>query len=324
MENITNVDKLRIRDVEQGLESNKILVIDSNNVVRWVDAIGSDLFDKDIKVALSNNKTFGKYLNGETIPAEGLTAIDVIRMAAIETIYPTFTNPSLTLTSSVAGYKEVGESFNVALTANFNRGAILGKIVNGTWNPSTQQNPRAGEATEYLFDNISNGTSNTKTISNYVTKLGSNSFSAKVEYAEGPQPKDSEGGDYNSKLSAGDVSRSISYTGVYRRFWGPSSDNDITTSAGIRALPQTALDNASTTFILNTGATYRNFYISIPEHRSLAEVVNLNTNANITSGFTLTPMSVDDAGGTPRGYKRYKMTNATPFSANQEFQVKIV
>ena len=37
MENITKVDKLRIRDVEQGLESDKILVIDSGNVVRWID-----------------------------------------------------------------------------------------------------------------------------------------------------------------------------------------------------------------------------------------------------------------------------------------------
>lgn len=42
---ITNVDKLRIRDVERGLDSDKILVIDSGNVVRWTDAIEIDLSD---------------------------------------------------------------------------------------------------------------------------------------------------------------------------------------------------------------------------------------------------------------------------------------
>ena len=42
---ITNVDKLRIRDVEQGADSDKILVIDSGNVVRWVDSVDSILED---------------------------------------------------------------------------------------------------------------------------------------------------------------------------------------------------------------------------------------------------------------------------------------
>lgn len=38
-----------------------------------------------------------------------------------------------------AGLREVGSSFNVTLTFNFDRGKILGKLDNGIWNPTMLQ-----------------------------------------------------------------------------------------------------------------------------------------------------------------------------------------
>src|SRR5699024_4165755 len=42
---ITNIDKLRIRDITEMQEAGKILVIDDNNVVQWINA---DEFDVDL------------------------------------------------------------------------------------------------------------------------------------------------------------------------------------------------------------------------------------------------------------------------------------
>lgn len=284
---------------------------------------GSSIFQDDIVVSLSNNKTLGKYENGETIPSAGKSPEEVMRMIAIETIDPTFVNPSLTLSSSVTGVREVGVNLAITLTAIFNRGQIKGKIVNGVWDANAEQNKRAGVATKYLFDGTSNGNNNVKTISNYTTKLGANTFSAVVEYESGPQPIDSAGNNYNSPLPSGNISRTTSYTGVYRRFFGSSSNNNIDNSTDVRALPQTALDNASTTFFLDTGNVNRSFYIVIPDSRTLEKVVNRNTNATVTSGFIESTIQVEDAGGTLRDYRMYKMTNAEPFTANQQFEVEI-
>lgn len=53
---------------------------------------GGDVpFTDDFVVSLSNGKTFGKYLNGQTVPAAGKTAREVLLDIAIEYIAPTFT-----------------------------------------------------------------------------------------------------------------------------------------------------------------------------------------------------------------------------------------
>jgi hypothetical protein len=52
-------------------------------------------FTGDLIVSLSNNKTFGRYGNGEIVPASGKTPSEVIKLALVEPIAPT-----VTLTSS--------------------------------------------------------------------------------------------------------------------------------------------------------------------------------------------------------------------------------
>lgn len=68
-------------------------------------------FDSDITVSLGGGKTFGRYEDGDTIPASGKTANEVINLAITEPIAPT---ASLTSSSSV--------DFNqtaVSITLNF-------------------------------------------------------------------------------------------------------------------------------------------------------------------------------------------------------------
>ena len=57
------------------------------------------VFPSDLVVSLSSGKTFGKYLTGQTIPATGKTAAEVIEMAIVEPISPTV---SLTSPTTIA------------------------------------------------------------------------------------------------------------------------------------------------------------------------------------------------------------------------------
>jgi len=74
-------------------------------------ASSTQTFDSDITVSLGGGKTFGRYEDGDTIPASGRTANEVISLAITEPIAPT---ASLTSSSSV--------DFNqtaVSVTLNF-------------------------------------------------------------------------------------------------------------------------------------------------------------------------------------------------------------
>jgi len=54
-----------------------------------INSLGSDgIFTQDIIVSIANGKTFGKYCNGDIIPASGKSAIDVIKMALSEALPP--------------------------------------------------------------------------------------------------------------------------------------------------------------------------------------------------------------------------------------------
>jgi len=57
------------------------------------------IFTGDLNVSLRNNKTFGRYSNGDTIPASGKTTPEVLKLALSEPIPPTV---SLTSNSIVA------------------------------------------------------------------------------------------------------------------------------------------------------------------------------------------------------------------------------
>lgn len=52
---------------------------------------GGGVFTSDLLVSIAAGKTFGKYLNGDTIPASGKTANEVIQMALVEALEPTVT-----------------------------------------------------------------------------------------------------------------------------------------------------------------------------------------------------------------------------------------
>ena len=185
--------------------------------------------------------TVGAINAGETVPA-GTDIQKLTELLLNKTFYPTFVNPTFGLTNN-AGLREVGSSFNITLTFNFDRGKILGKLDNGIWNPTMMQDYRAGIAVSYLLNGVSSA--NNSASFNVTTILGNNNLNGSVTYATGVQPKDSKNNNYDSPLSSGTSPiQSTSFEGIYPYFYYKS------TSPITPEIMQSAIANGQATKVL--------------------------------------------------------------------------
>ena len=73
-------------------------------------------FTGDLRVSLSGNKTFGRYFNGETIPASGKTITEVLELALIEPIIPTVNFNSSS--AIIFNQTEINNTLNASYTIN--------------------------------------------------------------------------------------------------------------------------------------------------------------------------------------------------------------
>ncbi len=144
-------------------------------------------------------------------------------------LFPNLTNPYAVFTSSVTGFREIGEDIaTINFNVNFNRGSI---------NPQYDSDEpyRSGLPNEYkytgtgLVNQTKTDLSDSQSISNYIVQAGQQSWTVIVSYDGGVQPKGSKGTDYDSPLNPGDanpVTRTI--TGVYPLFATVSDISQLT------------------------------------------------------------------------------------------------
>ena len=190
---------------------------------------------------ITSTTTVGAINAGEIVPA-GTNIQELTELLLNKTFYPTFVNPTFGLTNN-AGLREVGSSFNVTLTFNFNRGQILGKLDNGIWNPTMLQDYRAGVATSYLLNGVSG--SNNSSSFNVTTILGTNTLNGSVTYETGAQPKDSKNNNFDNPLPSGTSPiQSTSFEGIYPYFYYKSL------SPITPAIMQSAIANGQATKVL--------------------------------------------------------------------------
>lgn len=167
------------------------------------ELIGDKLSDQDLgieilKADLTASRTVGGVSSGDQY-AQGTTLEQVIRDILNPVDYPTLTNPSMSINSSIPALQEAGTVTQATLTIIFNRGSI-----NPAYGTSGY---RAGPAYEYYI----NGTG--KLTNQFLVDVSpsSASFNGKVNYLEGEQPLDSEGNDYSTPLPAGNVTKSFNF-----------------------------------------------------------------------------------------------------------------
>ena len=217
----------------------------NRSVSDYKELVDSNIQDLQIDAKTTENvtstTTVGAINAGQTIEV-GTNIQKLTELLLNKTFYPTFVNPTFGLTNN-AGLREVGSSFNVSLTFNFNRGQILGKLDNGIWNPTMLQDYRAGTAISYLLNNVS-GANNSASF-NVTTNLGTNTLNGSVTYAEGVKPKDSKNNDYDSPLSSGTSPiQSTYFEGIYPYFYYKS------TSPITPEIMQSAIANGQATKVL--------------------------------------------------------------------------
>jgi hypothetical protein len=269
------------------------------------------------------NNTVGGIEAGQTIPV-GTTLQEFIQLLLIKVFYPTFTTQSFSLSDNVSNTVESGTvNASLTLTASFNRGLIRGDVVGGIWDANATQNFRAGAATSFVIAGANMGTTNVRTLTNELVEDGANTYSATVNYAQGPQPVDSTGANFSTPLSAGMLTSSITISGQRRAFWGHS--NEGASSTNIRALQNFLLNpqNGTTfTIVIPTGATSMLF--AYPASlRDVTSVIQAGI-FNVKAQFTQTTISVEGANGyNAINYRVYRFVPVEPYSQQESYEVTI-
>ena len=284
-----------IQDINGLSSSISSEITDINNNINGLTQ--SLLFSDDIVVNLSNNKTLGKYTNGQTIPAVGKTFEQVLRDIAIEYIYPSF-NSFLVLNQS--NILEVGSSLTGSRTFNWNISNNSG-IVNDVDIFDNTTN-------SLLLNTINDGTQLVNINNNLLQNDGDTQSWKIIAINISPT------GNINSS--------NFVVTARYKIFYGPVATTP-TSSNDIRNLPSNIFKNVgSNVFDMTTGTTYNKFVIALPPSKIITSVIDTgNLNLNITNDYILSTLSVLDANGTSRLYNIYQLTLGSPYSVSTTHRI---
>ena len=220
----------------------KLIITNSNGELAQISK--NDLLSEKhntLTTAVTSTTTVGAINAGDTIPA-GTTIQELAELLLRKIFYPTYSNHSFSLTSNAGSSpKEVGSSFDITLTFNFNRGEILGNWVGNIWVETATQADKLGAATSYSI----NGSSSNPATMAVTVSPGTNILEGTVSYGLGAQPKDSKGDDFGSRFPAGiSPTQSTSFKGVYPFFYYKS------TSPITPEIMQSAIANGQATKVI--------------------------------------------------------------------------
>ena len=264
-------------------------------------------FDKDITATYA----FGKYAPGATgsvtIPANGKSVAKLFIDSLAEAKDPTVTQPSVSISLTGAGAKEVGSEFTPAYSVTFNKG-------------SYQYGPDTGITATYAVSDTASHTATTATGSFAaftVTDTTNYKVSVTATHTEGAIPKNNLGEEKPTlRIPTGNKSaNSSNITGYRNSFWGGVNSKDgVPTSAIIRGL---AGKKNGTIKAGDTGDAQENVgdmrvIIAVPATRTINSIKDVNgLNAEAFSAFTHITVNVEGANGyEAKSYNVYYKDNA--------------
>ena len=251
-------------------------------------------FTKDVVVNFGGG-SFGKYANGETIPAKGKTLDEFLYDVLTRQIPPTYSAPSVSISASPAfGSYEIGYTPGlVTLSYNYNRND-------------------AGNVTSVVYNKggTSLGTGVNTNSPGQITN--SVSYNVTVNYGAGTTVKnDNLGNPYpTGQITAGSTSSgSGSYSTYSKRYWGGTSVAFTASSTYNYAALSQALgsDNSgatnSITLSLTPTGTQNVFFAYLATSPDLTSIL-YNGFENLDA-FTKTIVSITNAQGYTQSYKVY-------------------
>jgi hypothetical protein len=270
----------------------------TGNTLNATAAAALDTFATNLVVYAANG--LGKYSQGQTIPAIGKTAKQVLMDVIMQTIAPTYTQPTVGISANPsAGTYEIGSALNITLTASFN------------------QNDAGAQTSSSFSKNGSGLGGNTDNIASLIAAV---SYTATVNYAAGATKNNNVGTpDPTGQISAGSkTSAAITFTPQAKRYWGYSSnttptDADIKTALGGGSELSSAKAKTSFDITISGGSNY--IFFAYPA--SLGALSNLTVGGfGSLPSFTLITRSFTNASGYAQSYNIYINPNAfsTPVS----------
>lgn len=283
--------------------------------------------DKGIPVAFVSPVTLGGISAGSTIP-KGTELLPFIRMLLNATQYPTYTNPSQTFTNDKGiangGIYEIGTTFsNVTFSKTFSQGSIRGKSVNGIWESTTEQGKRGGPLVSFTINGTNVGVNPSLNMGDIVVSYGINTITSSTSYAVGDQPVDSNGINFQTPLPAASPAMNISFSGVFKAFYGNTPNPTIASGDDVRLLPNANMISTLKKVILVTGTSNVNYHVFLPSSFVVTKVLDLsNSNQDITDKYELLgTFEIPDAAGTLRTYMHYRMINTAPYSTSHNHEI---
>lgn len=190
----------------------KSLFDEENIEIEGGEGTSSGTYESNIEdgsIAMTEN--YGDFKVGTTVESlKGKTYDELFDGILFPTVNPTFTAPSASIAwSGYAATQEVGATGPTAnnFTTGYNAGAI-------TLSGKKQNNRGGAQNTANSFIYVNGNVAN-RTLPSKVT-LGNTTFKYRAAYAQGPQPKNNKGNNYDSPLAAGSVdSGAITLNGTY-------------------------------------------------------------------------------------------------------------
>lgn len=194
------------------------------------------IFPSNLTVTLSAGKTFGKYENGQTIPAAGKTTAQVLQLAISETIVPT-AGLSVSPTEILLGQTNISNTLSRSYTIN-NPGASI---------TSASLEWRRGGAGNWTVLNTS--TSNNSSYTHTFTNTVNNSSSIDYQYTI-----------IDSQNTTGTAYASASF--LYGNYFGYNSATSLTTIGQIEALGSQILSDGKSRTVssVTAGAELYTYY----------------------------------------------------------------
>ena len=265
--------------------------------------------------SLENGITATKAVGGVEVGdsfAVGTSYEEVLNAILNPVFFPTFTAPSATLSvSPTTKLFEAGATPSVTFTLELNKGAIT---VNGV-----KQNDRSGGATQYNFDGSQSDSSNQfeRTLSSSKT-----SYTGTINYAAGPQPKDSIGRNSGSALAAGSVtSNAINFEWVDAIWANTANINTVAKLALVSAAAK------SKEFVFPAATTAHPETFDVPASWTITAVqfwdpiTNGGQWSDASGEFAITSTSHDNAASVAVNYNRY--TCSLPYDM-QSRKIKVI
>ena len=274
---------------------------------------GGSSLENDVQASL----TVGGITQGEIVP-KYTTFTQFVELLIAPNVDPTMSINYVTCSGVSSGTKEVGEIYATTLVSTYNQGLI--HSANGAGDV-----PLTGGKTTHLFSG-SGVDGNTGVVSATIMQ-GSNFWGVTQNYFEGTDPYYSSDSQESHifdafRIAGGVFDNSNTITGKYKYWW--SVGTAPTDSAGVRLLHNYGFFPVSTFNIsIAQGETIVAFYL--PDTAGTVTVLYVESSyADVTGDFTVSPMIVNDAGGTSVGYNRYEQViGGTGYAADANYQINI-